>query len=397
MNTSEPVKAGKCLRSIGNEMTLCVLCELCVKNLLTQRTQSKQRMGTNREKRTFYTRRDFLAAAAVAPVALSGISFAGSRRRSETTVSSPNGQIKFFFDGEAATHFNYRVSFKNNPVIETSKIGIIVDGVDLGSDAEIRKIESYRVREKYAWRGVHSVAMNNYNGRRIHSRHRPTRTDFTIDVRVFNDGVAFRYVVPGNGNVRVPDEATAFVFPEDSTAWFHDFYGHYEGVHSRKKIGDVKEGEWAAPPVTIKLRNGGGYAAITEAALMNYAGMGFKADGRRGFRGVLGHALPISHPYELRYPKEEAARLSKPAAIEGTITTPWRVMIVGADLNALVNSDIIHNLSPPPDKNLFPDAFETEWLRPGRAVWRYLDGGENTLEGMKEFSRLAGQLGFEHN
>jgi alpha-glucosidase len=30
-------------------------------------------------------------------------------------------------------------------------------------------------------------------------------------------------------------------------------------------------------------------------------------------------------------------------------------------------------------------------------VWRYLDGGENTLEGMKEFSRLAGELGFEHN
>ena len=30
-------------------------------------------------------------------------------------------------------------------------------------------------------------------------------------------------------------------------------------------------------------------------------------------------------------------------------------------------------------------------------MWRYLDGGENTFDGMKEFSRLAGQLGFEYN
>jgi len=38
----------------------------------------------------------------------------------------------------------------------------------------------------------------------------------------------------------------------------------------------------------------------------------------------------------------------------------------------------------------------TNWLKSGRAVWRYLDGGENTFDGMKEFSRLAGQLGFEY-
>jgi alpha-glucosidase len=40
---------------------------------------------------------------------------------------------------------------------------------------------------------------------------------------------------------------------------------------------------------------------------------------------------------------------------------------------------------------------ETEWIRPGRAVWKYLDGGgENTLETAKEFSQLAAKLGFEY-
>src|SRR5262249_2773609 len=50
----------------------------------------------------------------------------------------------------------------------------------------------------------------------------------------------------------------------------------------------------------------------------------------------------------------------------------------------------------PPDPKLFPQGIRTEWIKPGRAVWKYMDGGESTLEGMKEFCRLAGELGFEY-
>jgi alpha-glucosidase len=89
-------------------------------------------------------------------------------------------------------------------------------------------------------------------------------------------------------------------------------------------------------------------------------------------------------------------RLEQPAAIAGPIATPWRVVLIGPDLNTLVNSDIITSLSSPPDPALFPQGIDTPWLKPGRAVWRYLDGGENTFEGIKHFSDLAGKLGFEY-
>jgi alpha-glucosidase len=63
----------------------------------------------------------------------------------------------------------------------------------------------------------------------------------------------------------------------------------------------------------------------------------------------------------------------------------------------LVNSDILTSLCPPPDKALFPQGLATDWIEPGPAVWNYLDGGEKTVEGAKEFCRLAGELGFKHN
>ncbi len=345
-----------------------------------------------------YSRRDFLATAIAASVLISNPGTAKAAGE-VITFPSPNGQVQFVLFA-AGPQLRYRLIRKTRNIIELSQLGILVDGVDLGRDSTTARIERYRINEKHSERGVHSEAANNCNGARISIRHKPSKTDYTLEVRVFNDGSAFRFIVPAASSTdsRVPDESSAFKIPAGSTVWFHDFEGHYEGIHHKKQIEEVKQGEWAAPPLTIKLPNNAGYAAITEGALINYAGMGLQADGQGGFKAVLGHALPISHPFDLRYGKEEAKRLAKPAAITGTITTPWRVVMVGSrNLNALVNSDIVNNVSPPPDRNIFPGGPKTSWIKPGRAVWRYLDGGENTFEGMKEFSRLAGQLGFEYH
>ncbi len=60
-------------------------------------------------------------------------------------------------------------------------------------------------------------------------------------------------------------------------------------------------------------------------------------------------------------------RLAQPAAISGTVTTPWRVVMIANGLNALVNNDMVHNLCPPPDRKLFPKGIKTEWIQPGAA------------------------------
>ena len=356
-----------------------------------------------------YSRREFLAATLVAPVApVTAASLArmlardGRQRWVQAApeairLSSPNGSIEFHLLHGDEPGLQYRITFRDRPVIDASPLSIVVDGVDLAQGVEVGKVSSSQANERYPWRGVHAEAINRYRGASIALRHTARSTDYVVEVRVFDDGVGFRAVVPGEG-IRVPDETTAFVLPAESTVWYHDLRGHYEGVHVKKDISQVQAGEWAAPPLTFKLPGGLGYASITEAAVINYSGMALQADGQRGFRTRLGHAQPASYPFTLRYGDPEAARLAHPAAITGPITTPWRVVMIGADLDALVNCDIVHNLSPAPDPHFFPQGLRTDWIKPGRAVWKYLDGGgENTLETMKEFSRLAGELGFEYN
>ena len=325
---------------------------------------------------------------ASAPFAQSSISL---------VTASPNGDVTIRVEAREGARLTWTAALDRRPVIEPSPLSIIVDGVDLGSGVTFRGRDRREAEfdERYEWRGVHPQARHRARGMRYRFRHTATGQEFTVEARAADDAVAFRFVVEGSGR-RVPDAATAFRLPAGSIVWTHGLRGHYEELYQRRRIEEVPAGEWAGPPLTFKLP-GKGYASITEAGLANYAGMALQADGGNVFRERLGHAHPPSYPYVLRYKEDNAKRLSVAAAIEGTITTPWRVVLVGRDLNTLVNSDAIHNLSAPADTKLFPEGLRADWLKPGRAVWRYLDGGENTFEGIKEFSRLAGELGFEYH
>jgi alpha-glucosidase len=309
-------------------------------------------------------------------------------------LAGPSGKVQLNI-ARAGANLQYSVTFRDKPVIEASALGITVDGTDLSKGVEVRGVERYQRNESYPWYGAHSTATDRCNGARIRVVHLGSGTEYQIDARAYDDGVAFRHLVPGQGT-RTPDEATVFRLPAGSTLWYHGLEDHYEAQHARKGLRALPPGGWLAPPVTVMLPQGGGYASITEGGLRSYSGMVLQADAAGALHARLGHAAPASYPFRLRYP-DDVERLTKPATARGPITTPWRVVLIGGDLNALVASDVVHNVAEPPDPKLFPKGIKTEWIKPGRSLWSYLDGGDNTLEGMKEFSRLAGELGFEYN
>lgn len=320
-------------------------------------------------------------------------------RMERIEVASPNGKVKLTLLPNAE-RLTFTVTRGETTVIEPSTIVMKLDGYDLSSGVVLGNVERYEIDETYPWHGVHSTAVNRCNGARVSLQHDLSFTDYVLEVRVFDNGAAFRHVIAGGeGDSRVPDEYTTFVVPAGSTVWHHDLGGHYEAAYDKSEVSQIPAGQWVGPPMTFKLPGAAGYASIAEANLVDYAGMALEADGRRGFVTGLGHRQPLNYPYELRYGREEAKRLATPAAVSGTITTPWRVVMATADLNALVNCDILSNVCPPADPTYFPQGMNTPWVEPGLCVWNYVDrnyvegGGSNSFENMKEFSRMAGQIG----
>jgi alpha-glucosidase len=316
----------------------------------------------------------------------------------DVTVASPGGRVQFVLSTNTQGHLQYTVKFQSKSMIDASNLGIVVDGADLADGAQIGAAETYKVDETYPWRGAHSTAVNRCNGVKIALTHPKSKTAYTLEVRAYDDGIAFRHLVPGQGD-RTPDEATEFRVPAGAIIAPQNYVSGYEGLYPWRTTGNtiegMMEGEWTNPPFSFRLRDGSAVGCITEGALVGYSGMVFQSDGSQVLHARLGHSEPASYGFRSRYAKD-IERLKKAAAIDGPITTPWRIVMVGESWNALTNADIVHNVAPPPDPVLFPNGMNTDWIKPGRAVWSYLDGTDSTPEGQKEMARLASELGFEY-
>ncbi len=288
-------------------------------------------------------------------------------------VVSPNGKVRMSVEIKNGT-LTYSVTLNNTPVIEPSGMGLVINGKKLGSGAKLGKIQKYTVNETYATLGVHSVAVNNCNGEKITIS--SGSSSFILDTKVFNDGVAFRYIITNQGDVVVDKDSTQFKIPVGTSVWSQSNIKYYEGRYSKKNIADFKSGELAGPPLTLELANNAGFAAITEGGLVDFAGMSLIASGNNSF----------------------VANLTGETKKIGNIESPWRIIEVGKSLNDLVNCDIVTNVSPAFDPKLFPQGVHTDWVKPGRSVWSWLAKSRDiTLDNMKHFTDLAAQLGFEYN
>lgn len=287
-------------------------------------------------------------------------------------INSPDAKIEFKLTTTNSKLF-YSVTYDKTPVIESSAMGLIVNGYVFGENLSIVNVKKDKLNETYTYRGVHSKAINRYNSGEVSLRN---MFPFKVEVRVFNDGVAFRYILNSKGAARVEKDITEFILPAGCILWSQPNIKYYEGGYSKKIIDTVKDGVLIGPPVTIELPANAGYAAITEGGLINFAGMSLIAKGNRKLVANLsGHTERL-------------------AAME----SPWRIIEIGKDLNELVNCDIIANVSPSYDEKLFPQGYNTDWIKPGRSVWSWLAKTRSvTLENMKHFSDLAAQLGFEYN
>jgi len=320
----------------------------------------------------------------------------------EVRCISPDGRIVFTI-GSNPERLTYTVLMNNKVVVGPAQLDMRVDGYHLSSGVIFNGVESYAINETYPWHGAHSLAINHCCGIKIAYTHDLSMIDYILEVRAFNDGVAYRHIIPGSDAARRPDEYSNFILPQGSTVWYHDLNGHYEGEYKEALLEQIPAGSWAGPPVTFKLPDGAGYGSIMEANLVNYSGMALECDGRGGWVIGLGHRHPINYPFELRYGRLEAKRLAAPAVVTGTIVTPWRVIVAVENLNDLVNSDILPNLCPPADPQLFPQGHSTTWVQPGIAVWDYLDRNytprneTSAIERMKNFSYMGSQFGAKYH
>ena len=272
----------------------------------------------------------------------------------EITLPSVDGKLAAVISVADEAQLTLSVVKDGATVIESSPLGITVDGQDLGSGVTLGDPTDHRIAQRYAWRGVKSAAVNNCMAYQLPIAHEATGQQWTLEVRAFDDGIGYRYRVPGQERRSVIGEGSSWRLTAGSVVWCQTNTSNYEGTYEQHRADDIPlksdRGRpfLLGPPVTVQLPEGG-FALITEAGLYRYSGMVLRPTGSRRLRAV--------------FPDDPQGW-----ELNGEIVTPWRATIVTSSLDALVNSVVISNLCEPPNPNLFPQGVNTEWIQPGKGL-----------------------------
>jgi len=175
---------------------------------------------------------------------------------------------------------------------------------------------------------------------------------FAVTIRVFDDGVAFKYVLPESASVRnfvLEDELTEFAFTTDNQVFAGDnvavlptrydsplgFAGSQEWEFRKQRLSDLSVDTVTGLPALI--HTPAAWVAVTEANLYDWAGMWIFREPQAS--GTTAVTLRV----------RLAPRLDGDGLVKASLPhdSPWRVLMIGHEPGRLIESDIVLNLSAP--------------------------------------------------
>ncbi len=293
-----------------------------------------------------------------------GLSILNLNAENQVELKSPDGKITFqlFFENGQCS---YSVSYQGETIVQKSALGLngwtskfsLIDVTDSVVDTEWKPVYGERnlVRDHYQGKVIRLLQNNN------------ARFEMQLEVRAYNQGIAFRYVFPesptGGRDILIRKEFTEFKMPEGTMAWYTPrAQTTYTLLPLSGWPGECER------PLTLQLKNGL-YVCLAEAEMVDYCRTKFMVDASKA------NTITCS--------------MFSPVELTTPFATPWRVIMVAEKPGQLLeNDDIILNLNPP------CEIANATWIRPGKVM------REVTLstKGAKELVDFAAQhnIGYIH-
>ena len=320
--------------------------------------------------------------------------FAAASALFAQSVSSPDSQLRLNFTLADHGQLTYDVSYRGKPVLTRSELGLdLQNQPSFGANLQMAGATPSKIDETYTVPAGKSKTIRNVcNVLTLDLRETtPRNRRLSIEARAYDDGVAFRYLIPdqpGTREIRVVNEKTRFVLAKDATTYpliLRNYRTSWEDNYRTVALSGINPDSLIALPLLTELP-GVAFLAITEADIDHYAGM------------YLTHSAANANALEARL----SPRLDEPGiSVMGLtpLTTPWRVLMIAAEPGRLIESHIVENLNPP------SAVADTSWIKPGKAAWDWWSGpydenvdfkpGKNT-ETMKHYIDFASKAKFEY-
>lgn len=274
---------------------------------------------------------------------------------------SPNGELKVSFN--LSDKIYYSIDYNGEVLLKDNSLQLTLKNQVLGQNPKLRRQKRTSVNErltpvvplKYA--GID----NSYNQLVL------TFKDYSVEFRVFNDGVAYRFVTSLKGEVEVMGEEFAINFPADYLLHLQQpggFKTAYEESYTHVQSNAWKpQDRMAVLPALIDTRKD--YKIlISESDLTDYPCMFFKGTGTNGMVSTFPKA-----PLAFTESGDRSVKITQEAdyiaKTKGTRNYPWRYFVITKNDRQLIENTMTYKLA---EKNQLQDV---SWIKPGQVSWEW--------------------------
>ncbi|MBR0180449.1 MAG: glycoside hydrolase family 97 protein [Prevotella sp.] len=274
------------------------------------------------------------------------------------TVSSPNGKISATVnDGNQIT-----ISHQGKTVL-TVRPAIVSGKETIGFSAGNNKFLGKKQLSESISSPLYRQASFKMEGQQMDFR---LGKNIGIQIRVYDEGVAYRFYTRNKNETIVENEEADFCFPEDCKAWLaystndeKPFAMAFQNFYDETKLSKAKD-KYAFLPATIQ--SGDVKVTILESDLRSYPGMFLKADGNHLKAAFAKYPKKMEY-YKWRGMSYVAETEDYIAKSTGARTYPWRVLAITEEDTEMPTNNLVYALATP---NQIGD---TSWIKPGKVAW----------------------------
>ena len=274
-------------------------------------------------------------------------------------LTSPNGKYEIDIDG-----MNYSVKFEGRTIIGDSRMGVDIDNSLIESalgipndnvahwcdDMKLQNVS--RSERDTTWTplyGENATIRDHYNAMTLHyakgteggsggSYDKRRYYAIDIEVRAYNEGIAFRYHFPETANglfLHIKNEVTSFRMPEGTMAWYEAWA---QGPYHYQPLSKAQWNE-CERPLLMRLPDNT-YVALLEAAMTDFVRGKFTLEEDNLLKVKIYESADVTSPFDM----------------------PWRViMAANKPVELINNKEIVLNLNPECAIS------DVSFIRPGKA------------------------------
>ena len=282
-------------------------------------------------------------------------------------VSSPNGKLKVTITTDEGVKWS--VDYDGRQVLLPSAIDIrLSQGRKTYGLGKVGKVARHAVNGSFKNPFYKKLNISDAYGQLLMY----TTEKFTIEVRAYDDGAAYRLISSNKKPLTVTDETVEFCFSDDYQAfvpYVNDNRGgerycySFESYYDEAPLSKMYPDSLAITPLAVCLPDGM-KAIVMDAGVENYPGMMLK----KGEGNVL-KAEFAPYPLEQEIggydrlnlvPTKRADYIAKFVKQQ---SLPWRAVVITERDADILNCDMAQRLAPA------CRIADTSWIKPGKVAW----------------------------